>query len=174
MSKDVVIDIQGLNVAFDKENVVRNISFKVHKNEILGLVGESGSGKSITSLAMTGLLPRNARVSGHIFFSRYDIAQMKSRELRKLRGNKIAMIFQEPMSSLNPSMKCGKQVAEMIAQHQDLSTKAIKKQVLVRASETPGSGTDPSVVSTSDQRWTKTAGDDRDGDSLQAGPTDRR
>ena len=130
MSKDVVIDIQGLNVAFDKENVVRDISFRVHKNEILGLVGESGSGKSITSLAMTGLLPRNARVSGHIFFSRYDIAQMKSRELRKLRGNKIAMIFQEPMSSLNPSMKCGKQVAEMIAQHQDLSTKAIQKQVL--------------------------------------------
>jgi peptide/nickel transport system ATP-binding protein len=130
MSQQSVIDIQELSVAFDSEKVVNNISFSIHKNEIVGLVGESGSGKSITSLAMTGLLPKNAQVSGTILFNGSDLVRLKRKAFRRLRGSRIAMIFQEPMSSLNPSMKCGKQVAEMIGQHQQLSAKAIKKQVL--------------------------------------------
>ena len=130
MSQKPVIDIQQLSVAFDTEKVVKNISFAIYTNEIVGLVGESGSGKSITSLAMTGLLPKNAQVSGTILFNGSDLVHLKRKTFRRLRGSRIAMIFQEPMSSLNPSMKCGSQVAEMIAQHQHLSAKAIKKQVL--------------------------------------------
>ena len=130
MSQEPVIDIQQLSVAFDSDEVVKKISFAIHKKEIVGLVGESGSGKSITSLAMTGLLPKNAQVSGTILFGGSDLVCLKRKAFRGLRGNQIAMIFQEPMSSLNPSMKCGDQVAEMIAQHQQLSAKAIKKQVL--------------------------------------------
>lgn len=130
MSKMPVIDVQNLSVSFDEQKVVKNINFQIHKNEILGLVGESGSGKSITSLAMTGLLPKNAKITGHIQFSGYDLISINKKAFRKLRGRRIAMIFQEPMSSLNPSMKCGLQVAEMIAQHQQMSQNEIKKQVL--------------------------------------------
>jgi peptide/nickel transport system ATP-binding protein len=130
MSKQPVIDVQNLSVSFDEQKVVKNINFQIHKNEILGLVGESGSGKSITSLAMTGLLPKNANTTGHIQFSGYDLISINKKAFRKLRGRRIAMIFQEPMSSLNPSMKCGLQVAEMIAQHQQMRQNEIKKKVL--------------------------------------------
>lgn len=130
MSKQPVIDVQNLSVSFDEQKVVKNINFQIHKNEILGLVGESGSGKSITSLAMTGLLPKNAKITGHIQFSGYDLISINKKAFRKLRGRRIAMIFQEPMSSLNPSMKCGLQVAEMIAQHQQIAQREIKKKVL--------------------------------------------
>ncbi|MDR9449362.1 MAG: ABC transporter ATP-binding protein [Psychroflexus sp.] len=130
MSKQPVIDVQNLSVSFDEQKVVKNINFQIHKNEILGLVGESGSGKSITSLAMTGLLPKNAKITGHIQFSGYDLISINKKAFRKLRGRRIAMIFQEPMSSLNPSMKCGLQVAEMIAQHQQMRQNEIKKKVL--------------------------------------------
>lgn len=130
----LVVEDVTLSFIKDKawEPIVKNINFTVQKNEILGIVGESGSGKSVTSLAIMGLLPsHNAKISqGSITYSGQNITQLSAKEYRKIRGKEIAMIFQEPMSSLNPSMKCGIQVAEILAEHTALTSKAIKKEVL--------------------------------------------
>lgn len=112
--------------------IVRGSNFVLNENEILGIVGESGSGKSVTSLAIMGLLQKNVLEisSGTISFKDKNIAALSQKELRSLRGNEIAMIFQEPMSSLNPSLKCGFQVEEILMEHTTLSKKEIKQKVL--------------------------------------------
>jgi peptide/nickel transport system ATP-binding protein len=112
--------------------IVKDSSFVLHQNEILGIVGESGSGKSVTSLAIMGLLPKGILeiTSGKIMFDGKDVSALSQKELQKLRGNDIAMIFQEPMSSLNPSLKCGFQVEEILKEHTNLSQKDIKATVL--------------------------------------------
>jgi len=112
--------------------IVKNSAFVLHQNEILGIVGESGSGKSVTSLAIMGLLPKGVLqiTDGTIEFEGKDISALSQKELRNLRGNDIAMIFQEPMSSLNPSLKCGYQVAEILKEHTALSNKEVKARVL--------------------------------------------
>ncbi|MCH8534196.1 MAG: ABC transporter ATP-binding protein [Flavobacteriaceae bacterium] len=129
-----LIQIQGLNISFpnkkEENQVVHQLTYAVEENEILGIVGESGSGKSVSSLAIMGLLSDNASVEGKILFEEQDLLQFSTEAIRSLRGNEISMIFQEPMSSLNPSMKCGKQVLEVILQHQKLSKAEAKKQVL--------------------------------------------
>lgn len=129
-----VINIEKLSVSFEtdhqKTTVVKDISFEIKENEIVGIVGESGSGKSITSLALMGLLPKNAIVEGEILFENVSLNKKSNQKWRKIRGKQIAMIFQEPMSSLNPSLSCGYQVKEMILQHQNLSDAAAKKRVL--------------------------------------------
>lgn len=103
----------------------------VPHNSIVGIVGESGSGKSVTSLAAMGLLPKkNCRVEGSIHFEDRDLLQMDSKDWRKIRGKDIAMIFQEPMSALNPSMRCGKQVVEIIRQHHKISASEARQQTL--------------------------------------------
>jgi len=113
-------------------SIVKNSAFVLNQNEILGIVGESGSGKSVTSLAIMGLLPKGILevTEGTITFDGKDISGFSQKELRNLRGNDIAMIFQEPMSSLNPSLKCGYQVAEILKEHTKLSGKEIKARVL--------------------------------------------
>ncbi|WP_294820830.1 ABC transporter ATP-binding protein [uncultured Flavobacterium sp.] len=112
--------------------IVKNASFSLGQNEILGIVGESGSGKSVTSLAVMGLLPKGilSITEGKIEFGGNDISALSQKELRNLRGNDIAMIFQEPMSSLNPSLKCGYQVEEILAEHTKLPKKQIKERVI--------------------------------------------
>jgi peptide/nickel transport system ATP-binding protein len=112
--------------------IVKDSSFTLNQNEILGIVGESGSGKSVTSLSIMGLLPKGILevTSGKIDFEGKDIAHLSEKEMQALRGNDIAMIFQEPMSSLNPSLKCGHQVAEILKQHTTLSNKDVKATVL--------------------------------------------
>jgi len=131
-----VIEVKNISISFLKNKkwhtLIKNINFNIQENEILGIVGESGSGKSVTSLALMGLLPKEvSKISeGKIIFNKQDITNWRDSEFRKIRGNKIAMIFQEPMSSLNPSMKCGKQVSEMLEEHTLLSEKEIKKEVL--------------------------------------------
>ena len=112
--------------------IVKDANFTLNQNEILGIVGESGSGKSVTSLAVMGLLPKGILevTTGTIDFEGRDIAQMSQRELRNLRGHDIAMIFQEPMSSLNPSLKCGYQVEEILREHTSLTKQQIKAEVL--------------------------------------------
>ena len=131
-----LLEIKQLNVAFGPDGaehqVLYDISFQLQKNEILGIVGESGSGKSVTSLAVMGLLPAKISkvVSGTVFFENQSLLDFSPKEMMTIRGKEIAMIFQEPMSSLNPSMRCGKQVAEILAQHTDLSKNEIKKEVL--------------------------------------------
>ena len=134
--KTPLLNIQNLEISFKREKeflpIIKRINYTLESNEILGIVGESGSGKSVSSLAIMGLLPQNiSKVSdGEIVFEGKNIATLSKKELQNLRGKQISMIFQEPMSSLNPSLKCGFQVAEILEQHTKLSKKEIKQEVL--------------------------------------------
>ena len=136
MIEKLLLEVKNFSLSFKKEGklneVIHNVSFSLKENEILGIVGESGSGKSVTSLAVMGLLPNKiAKITnGNIIFEEKDITNLTNKAGRKIRGNEIAMIFQEPMSSLNPSMKCGAQVAEILEQHTKLSSKEIENEVL--------------------------------------------
>ena len=131
-----LLNIAHATISAKKEGqwspIVKDANFTLNQNEILGIVGESGSGKSVTSLAVMGLLPKGILevTTGTIDFEGRDIAQMSQRELRNLRGHDIAMIFQEPMSSLNPSLKCGYQVEEILREHTSLTKQQIKAEVL--------------------------------------------
>ena len=134
--KSELLKINNLEISFKKEKefhpIIKRISYSLEANEILGIVGESGSGKSVSSLAIMGLLPPNiSKIShGEIIFEGKNIATFSQKELQNLRGKAISMIFQEPMSSLNPSLKCGFQVGEILEQHTKLSKKEIKEEVL--------------------------------------------
>ena len=127
-----ILKVNNLNIAFGNNEVIHNISYHLNKNEILGIVGESGSGKSVSSLAILGLLPKKISkiTNGSILYNGDDLTQLNSKEFQKIRGLKIAMIFQEPMSSLNPSMACGDQVEEILLQHSNLSKKQVKEETL--------------------------------------------
>jgi peptide/nickel transport system ATP-binding protein len=134
--KKPLLSIQNLEISFKKEgvysSVIKKISYDLQHNEILGIVGESGSGKSVSSLAIMGLLPATiSKISdGTIIFDTKSIGDLSEKELQQLRGNRIAMIFQEPMSSLNPSLKCGFQVEEILLQHTDLPASETKRETL--------------------------------------------
>ncbi len=129
-----LLAVHHLCVSFPSEKgytqVIHDLSFDLAKNEILGIVGESGSGKSVSSLAIMGLLNKNAHVEGKLLFHDKNLLHLSENEFRKIRGCNIAMIFQEPMSSLNPSMKCGEQVVEMILQHQKTTKKEAYQKVI--------------------------------------------
>lgn len=131
-----LLHIDHVTISAKKEGnwtpIVKDSSFTLNQNEILGIVGESGSGKSVTSLAIMGLLPKGILeiTSGKIEFEGRDISTLSQKDLRNLRGNDVAMIFQEPMSSLNPSLKCGYQVEEILREHTQLSSRDIKTKVL--------------------------------------------
>jgi len=116
-----LLDIRDLQIRFGVAEAVRGISLRVDEGEVLGLVGESGSGKSATALAILGLLGPAARVDGEIFWQgtqvRVDLLRQSQAALRRLRGREIAMIFQEPMTALNPAMTIGRQVAEGFEAH---------------------------------------------------------
>ena len=116
----------------DYKTIINNISYHINKNEIVGIVGESGSGKSVSSLAILGLLPKSVFkfTSGSIVFDNKDLTTLNNKQLQTIRGIKIGMIFQEPMSSLNPSMTCGKQVEEVLFRHTNLSKKQVKAETL--------------------------------------------
>jgi len=130
-----LLDVRQLNIAFPAQNrgtdapalqAVRDLSFSIAPSEVLGLVGESGSGKSITSLAIMRLLPFQARISGEIVFaengaSPRNLATIDDDAMRQLRGSRIAMIFQEPMTALNPVMHVGDQIAEAASAHNAIS-----------------------------------------------------
>ena len=129
-----MLQVKNLSIKFlSHENeieVVKKISFDLGVNKILGIVGESGSGKSVTSLAILGLLSKNAILEGEIFFNEKNLVALSNKEFEKIRGKKIGMIFQEPMSSLNPTITCGKQVYEVLKQHTDLNKNEIFKEVI--------------------------------------------
>src|SRR4030095_14347297 len=135
-----LLTIEGLSVDFvaggEITQAVKNISFSVHRGETVGIVGESGSGKTVTSLSILQLLPSPpARYSsGKIMFSdngaKENLLEKSHEELKRIRGNKIAMIFQEPMSSLNPVFTCGHQVMEAILAHKDVSSQQAKQQTI--------------------------------------------
>jgi oligopeptide transport system ATP-binding protein len=109
---------------------VNGISFEIAAGETLGIVGESGCGKSVTSLAILGILARNGRVTGgRALFEGRDLLQLRDRELREVRGKDIAMIFQDPMTSLNPVLTIGRQIREALQTHFDLDKDAANKRV---------------------------------------------
>ncbi|MBC8755248.1 ABC transporter ATP-binding protein [Kordia sp. YSTF-M3] len=128
---NTLLDIQNLTISFKGNEVIHGISYALAANEILGIVGESGSGKSVSSLAILGLLPKkNAEITGTILYEDQNLVSLRAKDFQRLRGNEISMIFQEPMSSLNPSMTCGKQVEEVLLQHKYCTKKAVKAEVL--------------------------------------------
>ncbi|MFA6943251.1 MAG: ATP-binding cassette domain-containing protein, partial [Bacilli bacterium] len=122
--KEIVISVQDLRISFYTDNgrvhAVRGVSFDLYKGEILCIVGESGSGKSVSAKTIMGILPGNARIdSGSIMFEGEDLTQVSEEEFHRIRGNKIGMIFQDPLSSLNPIMKVGKQITEAVIINSD-------------------------------------------------------
>ncbi len=115
--KQALLEISSLSIRFGEKAVVRNLSLRVGRGEAVGVIGESGSGKSMTSLAILGLLPGQAAVSGSIRYAGLDLTAMNDRTLRSLRGCRIAMVFQDAMSALNPLMTVGAQIVEAIRAH---------------------------------------------------------
>jgi peptide/nickel transport system ATP-binding protein len=117
-------------------SAVKNISFKIDKGEVIGIVGESGSGKSVTSLAIMRLLdPAVSIIQGEILLDDINLLKLPEKQMRTIRGNRIGMIFQEPMTSLNPVLSCGSQVAEAIMLHKGLSKKEAKQQTIALFNE---------------------------------------
>lgn len=133
-----LLSIEGLTISFPSEEntsaAVRSNSFTVNKGELVAIVGESGSGKSVTALSVLQLLPKQAVVSGNIFFANdektLDLLKLSSKEVSKIRGNQIAMIFQEPMTSLNPVFTCGYQVMEAIQLHQKVNKETARNKTI--------------------------------------------
>ncbi|MEV4758913.1 ABC transporter ATP-binding protein [Micromonospora sp. NPDC049559] len=119
-----LLDVRDLSVVFNRRGekpftAVDNVSFTVEPGQTVGLVGESGSGKSVTSLAIMGLLPkRGNKVGGEVLFDGTDLLKLRSEDMRDRRGREIGMIFQDPLSSLNPVIPIGLQVAEVLERHQ--------------------------------------------------------
>ena len=111
---------------------VRDVSFVLNEQETLAVVGESGSGKSITMKGVMGILPKNGKVvGGNVMFQGEDLVKCSEQKMQQVRGSEIAMIFQDPMTSLNPTMKIGKQIEEMLKEHKkDMSAEARKARVL--------------------------------------------
>ena len=131
MKSNILLSVNNLSISISNSNILKNISFNLKNNEILGVVGESGSGKSITAFSIINLLNRrNLEKKGEIVFNGNRIDSICNKEFERIRGSQISMIFQEPMSSLNPSMKCGNQVLEILLRHMNLKPKECLLRVL--------------------------------------------
>ena len=131
-----ILQVKDLHISFHtfagEVQAIRGVNFDLYKGETLAIVGESGSGKSVTSKAVMRLLPPgNSEIkAGEILFAGQDLAKMKEKDMQKIRGKEISMIFQDPMTSLNPTMKIGKQIMEPIIKHQRLSKREAKERAL--------------------------------------------
>lgn len=140
MADEPLLEVTDLSVEFPTDDgvvhAVDRVSYSLAEGETLGIVGESGSGKSVTSLAILGLLPKRAKVTGSVRFLGRELIGMKDNEMRRLRGRNIAMVFQDALTSLNPVIRVGDQIAEAITAHRviskhDLSARVIKLLELV-------------------------------------------
>jgi len=128
---ETLLQVRDLAVGFGKTEVVHGISFDVAAGETMALVGESGCGKSLTALALMRLLPRGASIrGGRVLFGGRDLAALPERALRDLRGNEVSLILQEPMTSLNPVLPIGRQIAEVLLRHKPMSRKQAWQRVL--------------------------------------------
>jgi peptide/nickel transport system ATP-binding protein len=128
-----LLEVDNLTIRFraDGPAAVDGISFRIAEGEVLGLVGESGSGKSVTSLAILRLLAPGSSISGAIRFAGHDLLQMSEDQMRARRGREIAMIFQEPMTALNPSMRIGEQIGEAVrVHHPEIPRGEVRERVL--------------------------------------------
>jgi oligopeptide transport system ATP-binding protein len=131
-----LLEVRNLEVNFKtyggEVQAVRNVSFHVDKGEIVAIVGESGSGKSVTVQSVMGLIPTppGKIKNGEILFQNQDLLKLSKRKFQKIKGSKISMVFQDPMTSLNPTMKVGKQIEEGLIIHQKLSNSSAKKRAI--------------------------------------------
>ncbi|MBC8203428.1 MAG: ABC transporter ATP-binding protein [Planctomycetes bacterium] len=130
-----MLEVKNLQITFGKHVVVDGIDFSVGRGESLAIVGESGSGKSVSALSILGLLPKNALVEGEILFDKQNICNINNTQLQKLRGKKIAMVFQEPMTSLNPVFSIGEQIMETLLAHESITRRAAKQRTLLALEE---------------------------------------
>ena len=131
MNDQILLSVKDLTVKIGDQIILSNVSFEIKKNEVLGLVGESGSGKSFTALSVLNLINiKNLKSEGEIIFNGNNLNTLSNKDYQKIRGKEISIIFQEPMSSLNPSMKCGDQISEILTTHEKINTKIAKKKSL--------------------------------------------
>ena len=143
MAGNLLLEVKALKVRFAAENqpvkAVDGVDFRIEPGETFALLGESGSGKSVTALSITRLLPRTAEISGAVVFNGVDLLALPKKEMRSFRGRHIAMIFQEPQTSLNPALTVGMQIGETLGQHRNLTGRAQKERVveLLEAVEIP-------------------------------------
>ena len=130
---DTLLDVEDLHVSFDTADgtlhAVRGVSFSIGKGQTLGIVGESGSGKSVTAQALLGLLP-GADVEGQAWFEGRDLLALSGQQLREIRGRRISMVFQDPLTSLHPLYKLGWQLAEAMQAHGNISRQAANKRAI--------------------------------------------
>lgn len=130
-----LLEVSGLSIGIKSSGAVHNaiedISFQIGRGEILGIVGESGCGKSLTALALAGLLPEGVQLTGgQVVFNGVELTRLNKKDFRKIQGKDITMIFQEPMTSLNPLMKIGRQVSEVLQLHDNLTQKERDKRTI--------------------------------------------
>ena len=129
-----LLEVNGLSVQIGQHanatTILKNMSFTLARGRTLGIVGESGCGKSMTALALMGLLPEGAALSGHVLFDGIELTTLPPTQWPALRGSRIAMIFQEPMTALNPVMTIGRQLAEMLIVHEGASKAAARVQAI--------------------------------------------
>lgn len=134
-TQETILQVKDLTVSFNayagKVQAVRGVSFDLKRGETLAIVGESGSGKSVTNKSIMGILSQNAVIeSGEILYDGMDLTKLSEKEFCQLRGKRIAMVFQDPLSALNPIMKVGKQITETILVHQKISRQEAKKKAI--------------------------------------------
>ena len=126
-----LLEVRDLTIAFPSAKPVRALNFSINARETVAIVGESGSGKSLTALGLMGLLPSNATIpDGRVVFDGRDLVQLPDSDYRKIRGRDIAMIFQEPMTSLNPVIPVGRQISEVVRLHHGLSPQAARQRAI--------------------------------------------
>ena len=134
MNDQPILEVQDLSVAFHTQagvvHAVSHVSFQLRKGEVLGIVGESGSGKSVTANALMRLLPNTARVTGSIRLNGVEISEYTNKQFNTIRGKEIAMIFQDPMTSLNPLYTIGNQLEETLRLHMGLTGKALRDRTI--------------------------------------------
>jgi oligopeptide/dipeptide ABC transporter ATP-binding protein len=139
---DALLSVRDLKVTFPTDDglvkAVDGVSYDIYPNEVLGIVGESGSGKSVSSLAVMGLLPKTAKITGEIVFRGHNVLTMPEGERRKLRGGRLAMIFQDALAALNPVFTIGNQIEEAIACHQPAMSKSGKRKLAMDLLDTVG------------------------------------
>jgi peptide/nickel transport system ATP-binding protein len=132
-----LLEVEGLTVRFGEQTVVDDVSFTIDHGQRLAIIGESGSGKTLTALALIGLTPESATVSGSVRFDGIELVGRRERDVKELRGEQIAMVFQNPLTALNPLMRIGRQVAEPLRRHHGL-TKAAAAAAAIRLCERVG------------------------------------
>jgi len=135
MNNEALLKVKDLKTTFYSKNnkieAVRGVNIEIKSGEILGIVGESGSGKSVLMKSVIGILPENAKIdSGEVYFEEKNILNLSTREMRKIKGKEIAMIFQDPMTALNPLKKIGDHIIEVLVRHKGVNKRIARKMAL--------------------------------------------